>query len=1230
MASRFCVQYFFPVISCFLMTTLLACSSGGDDSKEPDGQWVAIAEVVIGEEGGHLRSEDDSFSVFFSEGTFPIGTRIKLTHHEPAQDEQAGAVQSALAFDGFLPVEGTRYRLEPLGLQGDKSFIITIRFQQSLLPVLLVAEDLGVYENGTNGWVAAEDTWTEYIKRSDARVKSGASVDSLGEYQVAIHPPYIDPPHIDRLENNGTVISDSSGALQSIGYGPGLISFMGSGFGWDPDVVEAYTDGKKVTVDYVTNRELFIYPQIAPEPETDIERTVYVTVKGRKSNSLKMRVEGPRACQGEIKTVWPSVAPPGTTVNLHGIICGTEKSRRVLVGDVPVAVKYVTGQQFSFVIPPDTPPGITTIRGLDGLGSSPSEPFEIMVLPVDPIELDWEPKEGGMPFVASHSAGGDLTHLRLSVSNLENCWRSHDGHWQGLLEVRFQTEFGDTGFYRIRETDQPPLQDCHGLAGGQCVLPIPMSVLVPLAKTGGDLTVTIRMEQNNTGVYDPEGEYVYVRESNPLTIQVSPKVPSGGYNWVNLGSNEQRGAFCSEHETTFAVGDYVCVHAQGVTEVHRLTSPELFQGEALFGSSGMPGECFLLSSPGKYTIRNETLGKNCTVQALYNPDKGLGGVGYFNANEDIVLASGGARLVIPAGALPDNDGEPYYITMQAYRDPDVSTTDHQRAWDIVCVVKFQPDVVKLNLPISLSMPRAPGDGQGASPEFGIIDMVTNAIHLVKEGIINTAEAILWQLPPGNYSPTAPDAVLPGSLNVALQKVGPIAFVNDSGEIEDPQGRIRVEYVTDKSSADYVDSWYAHAVLDGAVQAYEELQSLGWRLPKDQVRIIIRYWVSWADFTGKASGSTTSGFLGQPVSAISNRLPDAAQATYVTIHEMGHVFQRGYSTNLTLSWLDEAMSEWIAWKVLGDDFPMAGMTEDSAGVLIPTLGIASSWKGYPSDLVYGTVPLLAWISQNYGDNTIRQIYETIEWSPSNWTDAHSTLENVLGLSNIMYLASEFGENFWIQAFSPIKTLHFSALLASVPLNADFSFTQAQTLPITLMGRPPYSSMRYGVRVPTAVEIDAQGGNLVLRSAALNETQRLIVYHSYSLGAEISNDLEEVAVLGHSSPIAVLPGLTGGRYWITDNNFGPTAGNGKLTFELPRISSVTPSPAAHNATVTVNGTHFGSEPGILSVGGQPLAHLTWTDTRVTFKMPEFANTSAVGVVVRTKEDARTNEKFLEVAQ
>ncbi|MGM0576028.1 MAG: IPT/TIG domain-containing protein [Myxococcota bacterium] len=1220
------------------------CPSGdGDGLDGPgSGEWVPAGEAQVGPEGGVVQSDDGALQASFPEGAFAAATTVRVARWDP--DASGSASTRALALredvyvDDVLPIAGTRYRLEPVGLEAQVPFLVSVRFGLDAVPVPVEAEDLGLYQEGASAWSPVPDPFVDGLgPAGTSSPRAGGMATTLGAFQVALHPPYAEPPALDGMVVGGTVVADRTGPLQETGHG-GLVDLVGSGFGWDESVVEVLVDGQPVETSGVTNRRIAAYPHWGPDPPYAKNRSVVVKVDGRPSNTLTFRVEGATACEGLIEEIWPTGAAPGMTVRLEGTLCGTEETRRVLLGDTPLVPTDIGGGAYSVTIPEGTAPGWTTLRPLDGVGSDPGPPVDLMVLPTGPIGLSPGLEADGVRFVAAHGAGQDH-YLVLDVTNLEPYRVGWDGNSQvqGKLEVRYETPHEDTGFHNVLPSDHD-VPGCWGLPSGPCVLPV-ASALIEGLPEGAQLTITLRMTQKVLQEDAPEGRYV--RESDPLTLDVESRAPLGSFDQVNLGHDDGTRAFCSPYTKAFAVGDHVCLYAHGpgdeaetdpcLAGVHRISAPDLFEGTLDFSGCWLRDKCFPLDAAGTYTLQNQTLGRTCELEVSHAPGSGSSTT-YFDPAEGTLLAAGGARIDIQPGALPPTpDGEPYRLEAWSMDDAAASETDPQREWDVTFGFRLEPDVSRLLAPVSITMPYEPAP---AAPELGLIDAATGFTHLVEEGVSQLADALRWDLPAGEYTAEepaagAPEPVMPASFNVVVNKVGVVHRRESPGVIEDLEGRVRVEYVVDPNSDDFVDDLYAATVLDAAVDAYEALEGLDWRLPDETIRILVRESVSWADFSGQASGATSSGFLGQPVSVIRSTLGTLDEVTYVTIHEMGHVFQREYTTNLTLAWLDEAMSEWIAWKVLGDAFPQAGLTEAAAAAEVPTLGLPNGWGGYPSGLVYGTSPWLMWISHAHGDAAVRGLYEALDGEPLNWASVHATFEEALGKSAFL-AAGEFAEDFWAQRFPPLEDLHLSALLATAGIPATAAFTQASSLDVPLLPRPPLSSLRYRVRVPAAVEQEALTGDLVLRAGDLDPFQRLVVLHQPSLAGELS-DAVPVTVLDDDTPLAILPGLVAGTYWIIDNHRA-TSGTSSATLrmELPRVTGISPSPAATGNQVTISGAALGEAPGTLNVGGQKVTPKSWSATSVTFQMPDFPNTSSVMVVVRTREDARANDLFLPVAQ
>ena len=70
-------------------------------------------------------------------------------------------------------------------------------------------------------------------------------------------------------------------------------------------------------------------------------------------------------------------------------------------------------------------------------------------------------------------------------------------------------------------------------------------------------------------------------------------------------------------------------------------------------------------------------------------------------------------------------------------------------------------------------------------------------------------------------------------------------------------------------------------------------------------------------------------------------------TVTTAHEIGHAFQRQYTTNISTKWNDEASAGWVAWEATGNAVGMKPVIEGRHHSLSRSL--------YPAALVPGMTP-----------------------------------------------------------------------------------------------------------------------------------------------------------------------------------------------------------------------------------------------------------------------------------
>jgi signal peptidase I len=83
---------------------------------------------------------------------------------------------------------------------------------------------------------------------------------------------------------------------------------------------------------------------------------------------------------------------------------------------------------------------------------------------------------------------------------------------------------------------------------------------------------------------------------------------------------------------------------------------------------------------------------------------------------------------------------------------------------------------------------------------------------------------------------------------------------------------------------------------------------------------------------------------------------------------------------------------------------------------------------------------------------------------------------------------------------------------------------------------------------------------------------------------------------------------------------------IPFAHPAVTSVTPEYVLVGDTVTIAGQNFGDEPDTVVVGGVPIVPDTWTDTEVTFTVPETTTQGYAGV---QRDGVTSNGVFITIA-
>lgn len=1268
------------VLVLFIAAGWCACSAGGADAPQSGAGtefsderivWQEVDSAELGIEGGMLQTPDGGILFYLPENALSESVTLRLL--VPVENLN----DKGLLVEGRYVLPGTRVRIEPVDLVLAAEASLTIRVDPEVIPVALKQEDVGFYRSEASpseGWGRESVAYTRSRtpgffggpEDTPDTVRFTAFSRLLGTWRVAIHDPYQEQPQIEQIRGGQVlVVSNRQGIQADVPNRAGVTTLFldGNGFGWDPALVRVTMDGEEVDASVLYNRMIAISMD-APGPlSAPVTRNVQVRVRDRSSNVMPIRIAASQSCVADVEQVRPPLGQPGARVRVDGRFCGSLQTRLVHFGGETVQpeLNYGIGAGMVAEIPQGLPSGWVDVRVSDGVGGEPGGAQAIYILSTDPVELRPGLHEAGL-VIPRTTLGADRHSipLILEVEGLEPWFETWDFNAH-RTEVRFRTPQQSTEWELLTGYDNVP-PSCGSAEGpGHCFVEVPLELLSPL-EDGDELEVTIRRTYRGGVPLPGEAGSPLTRTSNPVSIPVHPEAFAGMTNWVSVSENEPHVRFCSnwaEDRYIVARGDMVCLQdtAPQCSSQHEcedeatlISAPALFEGTLRLGDTGSaPGFlqstrawCFIASELGEYEIHNLTLGRTCTVDVRTFTSRLR--VVEVVPEEGIVVGAGGVRFEIPPGALPaPSDGAEAYTLSVRARDDWYGEDSRIPLIDIDTFVEisFQPQVYGFYHSPILTIPDTTTEGTVGAPELGLAELRSGSVHFLDQVRQLVDGALQWELPAGLWG-NWPDGVgaglpqaMPLRVNSALNHVGVLHRTVEPGMIMDAQGRILVDYVVDPTSAHHVDDATAQQVLAAAVEAYDELARLGWRLPSEVIRIYIQETVSWADVEGKAEGATTAGFLGQPTVAIRSTLPNAAAFRYVTMHEIGHVFQREYRVEPILTWLDEGTSEWVAWRLLGEEYPLGALIEDSCAVELATRAFPETWTMiFGPKCHYGSAAWLIWLDENYGPDTIRRIYEILSTVGFEVHEPRNVLPAAAdGLGSMSQFQEEYGPDFWSLQAPVVDRLTLYGQQIGLGMNVFREINQPQTLQISLANRPNLSSTRYRIHVTEdALDDPLYSGDLVLRATGLGSLQDLIVLHEPGRVMEMSDDPEHVVTLSADAPPYILPGIRAGTWWVVDNNTSPATdiSGHTLAFELPRISTPVPAAAFEGGRVTLSGDSLGSAPGSLLVGGQSVAPISWSASQVRFDMPYFANTSSVGVVLYTHEGARTNQVFMDYLQ
>lgn len=1220
-----------------------------DDTGPVERATTLLVEQEIGSEGGTLVASERGLTLQIPAGAFTTPTTVRVVALEPP----AGKNDRVAADPWGVPTR--RFRIEPAGVELGAPAWFSIKAPAAEVPLPATAFDISIdrFEGGV--WTpitldpapAAFDYFPPEPRRSGTTTR-------LGEIALRLTPPYQTAPTLHHIRSGGADVSDAAGPKGAIGPG-GLLTAWGHGYGWDCSRVQVTIGGTKVPASNCSNARVD-FPFAVTQPTFATDVAVRVEVDGVQSPPLTVTIAGLNSGQPKISGVSPQKAAlRGTWIRLQGTFYGSDTTRRVLVGEHELQPwRDDKGQDWALL--PDTlPAGPTTIRVHDGIGGPLSEPFAYHIMAHGTLLLDAGAEAGGLWLPGSWAAKGQTAwqpdvDLWLGAQNVS-------GAAPGDHDLRFRVVASgggapaiDTGFVgTLNEPWAPQPAACHAEDTGHCAVPLPPALLVGRG-AGGTFAVTVQQSVQaylGDGTPNPALQDV-VRTSNTVTIAIAGRSHVGAY-WLTSAAPASPGAsvdFCPSWNQPRALGDMVCVQAgvqcDGVTcaASQAVLAPGLWSGAIPFRGGGqgvgVRGRCAKLVKAGTITLLNSSLGASCKL--LTTPTGG-GAVQLklegLHADEAVALSLGGGALEIPAGALPAlPEGQTYSINLEAPKvgdpsNPGQATADPQLNSELGAY-RFQitPQPKALAKPITLQLPLAPDKlGLGKeSADLALIHGNTGETHLLQASIDVAAAVATVILAAGTYekpvakpSPSAPEPVLPVDFNVAFGEILVIYREDEPGVLEDAKGRVRVEYVVDPTSKDVESKDDAANVLERAVQTWAWLEDNGWKTPKKPLRILLRKTVSWASSTAK--GATSSGFFGQPQVTLRTDL-GPAEARYVVAHEVAHAFQRSYTTNFTLSWLDEGAADWVAWKVGPADYDLGGINDQGEAVKVVGGGIPSGWGGVEKSDIYASTVWLMWLAETHGESTVRNIYQALDWSPTLWASAHKTLAQVSGLT-IGSFARAFAEAFWLQKFEPLKTMSLSTQLTTAGAKFTWVPKTSKTPPLDLSARPPLASLRYRLDISLATLGAIGEGAIVLRAQKLGPQAEVAVFAEAGPALDPSKPTL-LARLTDSDPVLVVPTPAVGSTFLLHNRWASegTATGAVLLLEVPRIKFVSPSKAKEGELVTIGCQEVGGEQGTLRVGGTVVTPTSWSGDEVRFTMPDFPNTQKVTVVLETADGGKTN--------
>lgn len=759
-----------------------------------------------------------------------------------------------------------------------------------------------------------------------------------------------------------------------------------------------------------------------------------------------------------------------------------------------------------------------------------------------------------------------------------------------------------------------------------------------------------------------ERETIQVRTSNWINVTVtSNPAPAGSVAPVSAWS-----LLAGEEPWQVAVGTTLLIRGSGSENESTLRAPGLWAGDAHFPRTmvhspepGFEYKAVPLMRTGSHTIENLTNGNifrfdvvrgetaaDHRKPTLQTAVKWV----VVDPNRDLRLFMNGVRLHISAGALPVDPlyanvvnldyrvdvFNPHYLDDPEADDGQALINFNFERFALADEVSpFEWEPATLLGPITVAAYYTPGQAINGPPSIGALDP-SSGIYWPLPCTFDTANrTVRLELPAGTYEDATKDAASkatsapppgfpPVSLHRITKKAGVPYLRSERSIMTDENNYFAVHYISDPSSSSYVSEAYAAGILDTMISAHGNLRGRGWQEPAGTTTVYLRRTILGG------YGSTTKGVFGQPTITINiAECPQGSKAYYTTAaHEVGHAFQRSYTTNIVAKWFDEAAAEWVALDTVGENRFLNDLLNEQLP-FIHTLPATFTF-GFSMDQGYAAVPWTSWLEQNH-PNSIRRVYEALSGNPWAWEDHRGTVANATNRT-INELYGQFARDYWLQNFSPMSLIDLTLAAGNHGHQVSLQLTESGTLTFS-SNRPTLSSIRYSVQ-PTQQCLDTFAGrDAVLRVGGTADSLNAFVhlYGDQASGNFAPNNPTHLITLEQPTETHhLIDDIARHRTYrvILVNAAAYHPFNPTVRFVFPTIHSLQPSSGsrAGGYTVRVNGMGFGPEEGQILISGAPVAITEWTDTLIRFTMPPVGDhTSSRHLTVRTVEQAATNSRL-----